>query len=471
MRDIVLTLLILGILPVAVVRPWIGILAWVWFGLMNPHTLTWGFAREIPFAMLIAIFTLIGVLASRERKALPRNFQVTLLILLWLVFVASTIFAVVPDRAWDQLSKVSKILLFVFLSLIFFQDKRRLRYLLLTIALSIGFYGVKGGIFALGTGGVFKVYGPGSGFFSSNNSIGLALNTILPILFYLGREEANRMARLGLKIAFWLCAIAVVFTYSRGAFLGLVVVMAVLYLRGRRAVAAIAGAAILYVVVTPYLPERLTSRMASIETHDDQSAKNRLVAWEVAWRVAKDRPLLGAGFWGLATRLTYAQYGYAQSTSAHSIYFDVMADHGFIGFALFATLLASTLWRLYRLRQHAGRSPTRAWVVQWSLMLQACLIVYMANGAFQSAAYTDLLYQLVACAILLGIVADREDEVAQPTAPPTRAVTVPRGRPPAPRPTRPPVPAVPAAPRVTPRALPPGPVRHRPPRPTGRGAV
>src|SRR5688500_15451364 len=131
MRDVVLTLLILGILPVAVVRPWIGILAWVWFGLMNPHMLTWGFARGLPFAQLIAIATLVGVLFNRERKSLPRTPQVFLLAALWLVFVASTTLAIVPDRAWEQLEKVSKVLLFVFLSMIYFQDRRRLRYMLL----------------------------------------------------------------------------------------------------------------------------------------------------------------------------------------------------------------------------------------------------------------------------------------------------------------------------------------------------
>jgi probable O-glycosylation ligase (exosortase A-associated) len=426
MRDVVLTLLILGILPVAVVRPWIGILAWVWFGLMNPHMLTWGFARGIPFAQLIAIATLVGVLFNRERKSLPRTPQVFLLAALWLVFVASTTLAIVPDRAWEQLEKVSKILLFVFLSMIYFQDRRRLRYMLLVIALSIGFYGIKGGIFSLGTGGVFKVLGPGSGFFSSNNSIGLALNTILPILFYLAREETHRLLRLTLRVSFWLCAIAVLFTYSRGAFLGLIIVMAILYLRGRRAVIALAAAAILYVVAVPYLPERLTSRMASIETHEDASAQHRLIAWEVAWKVATERPLLGIGFWGLANRLTYAQYGYAQSTSAHSIYFDLLADHGFTGFVVYVSLFGSTLWALYRLRRRAARSPTQAWVVNWSLMLEASLIVYLTNGAFQSAAYADLPFQLMACAVMLRVIATREEAQPAPEAVAARPVV---GRP------------------------------------------
>lgn len=425
MRDILLTLLILGILPVAVVRPWIGILAWVWFGLMNPHMLTWGFARGIPWAQLIAIATLLGVLLSRDRKPLPRLAQVYLLASLWLVFLASTMFAIMPDRAWEQLEKVSKIFLFIFLSMMFFQDRKRLRYLFLVIAFSIAFYGIKGGIFALATGGVFKVYGPGSGFFSSNNSIGLALNTILPILFFLAREETNRLKRLGFRVSFWLCAIAVLFTYSRGAFLGLIVVMGMLYFKSRRVLLAIAGFALLYVVVSPYLPEQWTSRMATIETHQDTSAQNRLIAMEVAWKVAKDRPFLGAGFWGLANQLTYAQYGYNQSTSAHNIYLDVLADHGFTGLIIYVSLFGSCLWALFRLKWRAARNPAQVWVVNWCLMLQASLITYLGNGMFQSAAYADLPFQLAACVVVLRVVAAQEEAQLAGAPPPARSAARP----------------------------------------------
>jgi probable O-glycosylation ligase (exosortase A-associated) len=418
MRDIVLTLFIAGLLPVCLARPWIGILAWTWVGLMVPQMQTWGFARGIPFALIIAVVTLIGVLFSKDRKGIPWTRETVMLALLWGMFLLTTIFAIVPERAWEQLEKVSKILLFVFLTLMFFQDRTRLRYLFLVTALSLAFYGVKGGIFALATGGIHRVYGPATGFFASNNSIGLALNTIIPILFFLAKDEERRWLRLGLRAAFWLSAIAVVFTYSRGAFLGLLVVMAMLYLKGRWAIVALVAAVVLYVVVTPYLPERLTNRMASIETRDDRSVQNRLAAMEVAWKVAVDRPLLGAGFWGLANRLTYAKYGYVLSISAHDMYLDVLADHGFIAFGIFMSLLLSCLWSLLRLRQMNRGSPDRAWVVRYSLMLEACLIAYMANAVFQSAAYTDLLYLLIGAVILLRTVA----ALPVPAAAPTRAV-------------------------------------------------
>ena len=49
MRDVLLTLFIVGLLPLIFWRPTWGVLAWVWFGLMNPHRLAWGFAMSLPF--------------------------------------------------------------------------------------------------------------------------------------------------------------------------------------------------------------------------------------------------------------------------------------------------------------------------------------------------------------------------------------------------------------------------------------
>ena len=63
MRDIVLTLVIFGLLPFILRRPHIGVLVWTWIGFMNPHRLTWGFAYDMPFAMIVALVTLVSLLS------------------------------------------------------------------------------------------------------------------------------------------------------------------------------------------------------------------------------------------------------------------------------------------------------------------------------------------------------------------------------------------------------------------------
>ena len=62
-----------------------------------------------------------------------------------------------PDLAWFKWQQVAKILLMIFVSLILMQSQERLKQLVWVIAMSLAFYGVKGGIFTIANGGVFHV--------------------------------------------------------------------------------------------------------------------------------------------------------------------------------------------------------------------------------------------------------------------------------------------------------------------------
>ena len=65
----------------------------------------------------------------------------------------TTLNAVYTDMAWEHFTKVIKIQLMIFVTLILMQSKERINQLVWVMALSIAFYGVKGGIFTITTGG------------------------------------------------------------------------------------------------------------------------------------------------------------------------------------------------------------------------------------------------------------------------------------------------------------------------------
>ena len=118
-----------------------------------------------------------------------------------------------------------------FVTMSLFQDRARLRWLYMVPALGIGFYGFKGGIWVLVTGGGELVFGPDMSFFADNNTLGLALCMVLPILLYLSRDEKRQWLKRILQVTFCLSIISIIFTYSRGAFLGLFVILSVLIWR------------------------------------------------------------------------------------------------------------------------------------------------------------------------------------------------------------------------------------------------
>src|SRR5688500_20343030 len=124
-RDIFVVTVILGSLPFCFLRPWFGVLMWSWVGYMNPHRLTWSFAHDMPFAQMVAVATLAGLIATKEKYPLPGVREVYLLLLFSLIMVLSTLFAFYPDNAWAQFDKVWKILLITFVTIIIFQDPTR----------------------------------------------------------------------------------------------------------------------------------------------------------------------------------------------------------------------------------------------------------------------------------------------------------------------------------------------------------
>ena len=350
LRDIAYIGAFLVLIPAILYRPWIGVIAWTLIGLVNPQLFTWSL-QDFQFAMWVGGATLLGVLYTKDRRGVPLTAQTLLIGLLALWFTITTTQAWVPDWAWDQWEKVMKIFLMTFVTMILIYDKVKLRTLLLVITCSIGYFGAKGGIFSILTGGHHTVMGPGEGtYIGGNNNFGLALTMILPMLLVAAREQKRVWARNAFLAVFWLSVIATVFTYSRGALLGLGAVLCVIFLGVKRKALVLMLVIPALLLALPLVPESLTNRAATIETYEqDGSAMGRIQAWGVALNVALQHPL-GAGFHfdviGSPTWLSYALISIPGGVArvAHSIYFQVLGEHGFLGLILFCALLLST-WR------------------------------------------------------------------------------------------------------------------------------
>ncbi|HQU49694.1 MAG TPA: putative O-glycosylation ligase, exosortase A system-associated [Casimicrobiaceae bacterium] len=411
MRDYALTMLIIGLLPICVWRPWIGIVVWYWFGLMNPHRLTWDFAYTMPFALWIGVATLAGILFARDRKPIPWNSGLVLLLLLVVYFTFTTFFAWAPNAAWAQWNKVIKVVLMTFVATMFIYGKDRIYALMLTMALSIGFYGVKGFFFVLRTGGAGRVQGPEGSFIDGNTFLGMAFTMMLPVLVYLARDERRLWLKNLLYTVAAMTAVSTVFTYSRGAYLGLAAIAPLMLLRSRRKWLAVAVLVPLLAVAPSMLPDSVFKRAELIEHYEgDRSANQRLQSWAVAWNLALDRPLTGAGFnfeYGAAREqwLAYGSEKYAwalsHSSAAHSIYFQVLGQHGFVAFAMYLALLVGTLVSLNRLRAIGTQRPELEWISTYATGLQIGLVGYMVSGAFLSSAYFDLAILYYALAAIL----------------------------------------------------------------------
>lgn len=419
MRDLILLTVIVVALPFCVYRPWIGILVWSWLGYMNPHRLAWDFAYDYPFAQTVAAATLIGfswyVVRGRGLRGFLEGSELKLLLLLWFIYTYTTALALVPVDAWEAWNQISKILLMVFLTAFLIDDEKKLRYLMLVITFSIGFYGVKGGAFSVLTGGQYRVWGPANSFIEDNNALALALNMTLPFLYYLGQTEKQVWLRRILFISFGFSILAVLFTYSRGGFLGLAVVLGSIFLttRFRWKIILATTAAISFPIVISQLPGQWIDRIQSIGSYEqDGSALSRIEAWRSAWNLAIDRPLTGGGFNALNTQEIFFRYNPemleniaeqselgVHASGVHSIYFELLAENGFPGLIVFLTLCIVLLLNQRKLtnRKADTDSSTR---IAYGRILAISLLAYLVSGTFLEMGSFDLFYQIVALTVV-----------------------------------------------------------------------
>jgi probable O-glycosylation ligase (exosortase A-associated) len=134
--------------------------------------------------------------------------------------------------------------------------------------------------FTLTTGGNYIVWGPEGTFIGGNNEIGLALIVTIPLMTYLILSSENRIVRYALYVSIVLSIVAILGTYSRGAFLGLVALGVLLALKSRHRFAIVSLVVIVACLAVPFMPAAWSERMETIETyHEDASAMGRINAW------------------------------------------------------------------------------------------------------------------------------------------------------------------------------------------------
>lgn len=404
MRDLILTVFVVGSLPFILRNPFIGLLMWVWLGIMNPHRFTWGFAYSMPFAMIVALCTFIAMFVhAKKLNRFPVDRVSILLVLFVLWLGVSPLFSFHPEKEFFYWDRAFKVQLMVLVSLLLVSERRHLHWLVWVLALSVGFFGIKGGLFTILTGGAHRVWGPAQSFIEDNNTLALALIMTVPLFRYLQLHSEKYWIRLGCLAALVLCVIAAIGSQSRGAFLALAAMSLFLFTKGRQR--GLIGVLVLLSLPMAWflMPEAWTERMASIRTYDaDASAMGRINAWWTAWNIAVDRFPIGGGF-VLDSMDVFQRYAPDPTNIkvAHSIYFQILGEHGFMGLALFLLVFGFTwLNGGWVVRMTKGK-PDLLWAHDLAAMCQVSLVGYAVGGAFLSLTYFDLPYYIVAILIVL----------------------------------------------------------------------
>lgn len=384
-----------------------GVLMWCVISYMNPHQIGYGLSNA-PLAMVIGATTIASYALSRD-KGVMRSDPVMLVLLFFTVWISlTTATALHVDVALVKWEKVIKVLLMTALMYLAMQRRERIHALVWVIVASIDLYGVRGGVFTIVTGASGRVYGPPNSTISDNNQLALALIMVMPLLRYLQLQSEGRVLRIALGAAMLLTGVSIIGSFSRGALLGGVAMFAWMLMRSRHKLATLVPMVAVVVIGWLVAPAQWYDRMATIQHYDeDGSAQGRMDAWTFAFRVAVARPLVGGGF--SVNEDTDLFLGLVPSAPVarafHSIYFEVLGEHGFVGLALFLGLGIAAMLRTLRIQHMTAGDPERLWAYDLASMVQTSLIGFAVGGAFLNLAFFDLFYNLLVLVSLTWLVA------------------------------------------------------------------
>jgi probable O-glycosylation ligase (exosortase A-associated) len=225
----------------------------------------------------------------------------------------------------------------------------------------------------------------------------------IPLIWYLRAYAPKAWMRWALMGAAVLCAAAALGSYSRGALVTIVPMLGFLWLKSRQKLMLTILMLIAAPVLIGVMPERWFNRMESISSYEeDTSSMGRINAWETAFNIAKDRPIVGGGFHIYDAKI-FLRYSPNPDDvhAAHSIYFAALGEHGWVGLSLFL-LCGFSAWRTASWIAHkAKENPEFKREADLALMIQVSLLGYAVGGAFLSLLYFDVPYYLIVVLVLL----------------------------------------------------------------------
>ncbi|MCB9918097.1 MAG: putative O-glycosylation ligase, exosortase A system-associated [Planctomycetes bacterium] len=407
LRDLIVVSFVLLSLPASFRVPYTGLLMFTWLAYMRAQDLCWGFARQARLSYVVAATMVAGFFVNELGRV---RFTVWDVRTLCMVAMAMLIgLSLIDARQYDQYvqDRYAEYLKIVLIALFVagqVTTRNRMHLMVWTIAISLGFYGFKNGLWAIATGGRQILRGPG-GMLEDNNDFALALTMNVPFLLFLAKLETRKFVKRGLQAATALTAITVFCTYSRGAFLSICGVFGIFILRSRYKLIALGVAAAGALLFLAFAPAALMERYGMIAGYEgDRSAEGRLVAWGVAIRMALDNPILGVGFRNFRANFTdYFGAPVGMLIEVHSSWFQIWAETGTTTLLVFLTMLFTsfrTLRKLMRIgRQHEGGE----WIADYAVMLEASIVGYCIGATFLNRAHFDLMYHCVALVTALNV--------------------------------------------------------------------
>jgi probable O-glycosylation ligase (exosortase A-associated) len=419
MRDLVFIGFIAALLLLAVRRPFLFALAYIYVDTVSPQRLSYHLLNSIPLSMIVAALAVAGWMIADPKDKLTFTARQGLIILLLAYAGVTTFNADFPADAAEKWDSVWKALAFAVFLPLTLRTKLRIETVVLFLVLSASSIIIVGGLKTAMSGGGYGVLNlmvdNNSGLYESSTISTIAI-ALIPLILWLAKFgtifPSDWRVKCFAAALIFACLLMPIGTEART---GLICIglLGLLMLRDlKRRFLFIGAACALGAAAIPFLPASFTNRMETIQGFaGDESANTRLAVWAYTWDYAVSHPF-GGGFGAYRgnrilvrtlseqsagdVSVVTAQIETDEGRAYHSAYFEMLGEQGFPGLILWLLIQGACLVRMEIIRRRYRRETGEwAWVSPLATALQHFQIIYLLGAVFVGIAYQPFVFLML----------------------------------------------------------------------------
>jgi O-antigen ligase len=277
-----------------------------------------------------------------------------------------------------------------------------------------------GGASRLSSEGVNGVGGYSTYFLANASEFGLAMCIAYPLCYFLFRGVRSRLLKLTCLALLAMFIVSIVFSGSRGAFIGVVATLVYLLIKEKKLLIGLVAIAILSFPAIYLVSDQYVERIESISDYEtDESVAVRFQLWRAAVDMVADYPVFGVGTGNFPNAYggTYRDKDSANLYwSPHNVFIQILTEMGLVGFSIYILFIASIFWINGKSRKLLSGLPGHKTLVYLSHGIDVILVGYIVAGQFITATYYPHLFQFSLWVSAIYLIARKHSEENQATA-------------------------------------------------------
>lgn len=307
-----------------------------------------------------------------------------------------------PSESWTVFNDIFiKVVLMFIVMVNVLRNEFRLRTMI-WLSLGIGAY-LSYNAFDLYQRGVFKTEGYRvsvdlGGMFGNPNELATHFVMFIPVAVVLAISAKKLLMKLVYAAVTILFIAGIMVTFSRGAFLGLIICSFVLAWKLGRdrkilvmSVSAISSAIFLLAAPGGYGLRVLSILIPGLDPVGSADQRKELLIRSI-WVTLRNPQGVGMGMFRIMNDTGH---------ETHNAYTQVSAELGILALIVYLLLLTSPIRRLSAIEREMYRNKDYSWIYYLSIGLQVSIIAYMVASFFGSFAFNWFVYYPIAYAVAL----------------------------------------------------------------------